>query len=411
MKKLLFLFGVLILAASAQAQSSGSTAPPPPVCSASNAGTVYTQTSTTPNTVYTCSYYNLQYQWIVNPSYGGLVYYPTVPTTCSGALPMFVAGYPATTVYVCVQGKPTAVAGSATLQVATTPITGGTNGYCLTDDNGVLGSAVCGGASFPTGTTNQLLYYQSSGQTVSPLTLGSALDIASGTLNAAPTGVTPGQYTIGGQVMNVNSSGQITALGNPFTATFTCTQCGTYENGYSITSASGTISYANPSTPTSASVGDGTSTDTLASPFTSWTLGYTYTTNTTFTLTAVGDGQTVTHTASITFLPRVFGGVGTAGATGATASGSSAALSGATGTLASNGLSSQSTWGPYTANNQKVYVLSLGASCSFTSGGFAFPMLSPTTVAFTNQYGSVVSMYLYESANLLSSSVTLQGAC
>lgn len=102
---------VALMSSAAFAQTSGTTPPPPPVCSSSNAGQIYTNTSTSPATVYTCSYYNLSYQWIVNPSYGGLVYYPTLPTTCSGALPMFVAGYPQTQVYVCQNGTPTVVEG------------------------------------------------------------------------------------------------------------------------------------------------------------------------------------------------------------------------------------------------------------------------------------------------------------
>jgi hypothetical protein len=227
-----------------------------------------------------------------------------------------------------------------------------------------------------------------------------------------PTGVTPGTYTIGGLALTVASSGQITALGNPFSASFGCTQCGNYETGYpSITSASGTISYSNPSVPTSASVSDGTNTDTLSTPFTSWTLSHTYTTNTTFTLTAVGNSQTVTPMQSITFTPRTFGGVGTAGATGATSSSTNAVLVGATGTLASAGLGQQSVWGPYSPSNQYIYILSLGSACSFTSGGFAFLMNSPISFTFTNQYGSPVSMYLYRSVNSQNATTTLNGTC
>lgn len=96
----------------ALAQSSGTTVPPPPYCTSSNAGTIYTNTSTSPATVYTCSYYNLAWNWTVNPSYGGLVYYPTVPTTCSGALPAFLAGWPSTEMYVCVHGVPSEIGGA-----------------------------------------------------------------------------------------------------------------------------------------------------------------------------------------------------------------------------------------------------------------------------------------------------------
>ena len=94
------------------AQSSGPTPPPPPTCSQMIAGQLYTETGTNPYTVYTCSYYNLAWQWVVNPSYGGLVYYPTVPSTCSGALPVFLAGWPNTQEYVCVNGVPEAIGGA-----------------------------------------------------------------------------------------------------------------------------------------------------------------------------------------------------------------------------------------------------------------------------------------------------------
>jgi hypothetical protein len=101
-----------VFPATVYAQSSGTTPPPPPVCSSSNAGAIYTNTGTSPATVYTCSYYNLAWNWVVNPSYGGIVYYPTLPATCSGALPAFESGWPDTTMYVCVNGVPTPYAGA-----------------------------------------------------------------------------------------------------------------------------------------------------------------------------------------------------------------------------------------------------------------------------------------------------------
>ena len=95
-----------IFAPAVHSQSSGPTVPPPPYCTSANAGAIYTDTGTSPATVYTCSYYNLTWQWVVNPSYGGLVSYPTVPSTCSGALPVFLAGWPDTQMYICVNGVP-----------------------------------------------------------------------------------------------------------------------------------------------------------------------------------------------------------------------------------------------------------------------------------------------------------------
>ena len=114
MKSLVRILGLTVLfflSASAYAQSSGPSAPPPPVCSASTPGAIYTQTGTTPPTVYTCSYYNLAWQWVANPSYGGLVYYPTLPSTCAGSLPAFLAGWPNTAMYVCVSGTPSKIGG------------------------------------------------------------------------------------------------------------------------------------------------------------------------------------------------------------------------------------------------------------------------------------------------------------
>ena len=108
---LLTLVGGLIFPASVYAQSSGPTPPPPPVCSQSNAGALYTNTGTNPSTVYTCSYYNLVWQWVVNPSYGGLVYYPTLPSTCNSSLPVFLSGWPNTAMYVCVGGVPDSIGG------------------------------------------------------------------------------------------------------------------------------------------------------------------------------------------------------------------------------------------------------------------------------------------------------------
>ena len=219
----------------------------------------------------------------------------------------------------------------------------------------------------------------------------------------ANSGVTPGTYNFGSQVLTIGADGRVTAAGTPFTATFGCTPCGNYETGYAgITSASGTIEYANPALPTSASVTDGTNVVALVSPFTSWTESHAYTSNTTFTLTAVGNGQTVTQQAGIGFYPRTFSGAGTAGATGATAAGTNAALAGASGTLASAGLGNQATYA-CTAAGQKCYVLMLGGGHTFTSGGFSFPMNAPTAVTFVNQYGASVGMFVYESTNLLGS--------
>ena len=221
------------------------------------------------------------------------------------------------------------------------------------------------------------------------------------------SGATAGTYI--GTAFTFDSKGVLIAAGPPFSASFGCTQCGTYEIGYSgITAASGAISYANPSVPTSASVSDGTNIDTLSTPFTSWVLSYTYTTNTTFTLTTLGNGQTVTRTGSLNFVPRSYGGTGTGGATGATASGTSAALVGASGTLTNIGLGTSCAGQSFTATTsgtQYVYYLSPcnvsnpGGGSFTIPGPTVFPMNAPTSFTFTGQYGGTWTGYLYQSVN------------
>ncbi|HEY1646289.1 MAG TPA: hypothetical protein VGF75_08100 [Candidatus Saccharimonadales bacterium] len=185
----------------------------------------------------------------------------------------------------------------------------------------------------------------------------------------------------------------------------------TVEIGAAIVNPAFTASYS--SLPDSADI---TNTDgidsplTLTTPFTSGTVTGTFTKSsagsTVFTLHATKSGNTKTATQTISSLPRNFGGVGTAGATGATASGTTAVLAGATGTLASAGLFSSPvgvTFGTYTPSGQKVYVLTTGGSHAFKDAitGFAFAFNTPTSVSFTNQNGDVVAMDLYESTNTL----------
>ena len=148
----LIFLSCMIFPAAVYAQTSGNTPPPPPVCGSTNAGALYTNTGTSPATVYTCSYYNLAWQWVVNPSYGGLVYYPTVPSTCSGALPVFLAGWPNTQEYVCVNGAPSSIGGGTSSGVSqilagtnvTISPTGGTGAVTI-NATGTGGSSVWGG--------------------------------------------------------------------------------------------------------------------------------------------------------------------------------------------------------------------------------------------------------------------------
>jgi hypothetical protein len=190
----------------------------------------------------------------------------------------------------------------------------------------------------------------------------------------------------------------------------------TVEIGATVTNPAFTASYS--STPASAQITNTASIDSpivLTTPFTAGTVTGAFTetieTNVTFTLTAVG-ATTQTATQTIAFEPRMFGGVGTSGATGATASGSTAALVGATGTLANEGLSDNpvgSVYGPFSPSGQKVYLFLTGGSHTFKDNGtgFAFPFNAPTAVSFVNQNGSTVPMYLYESTNTLTGSYSI----
>jgi hypothetical protein len=207
-------------------------------------------------------------------------------------------------------------------------------------------------------------------------------------------------------------SGCLSSVGNPFAMGLSCSQSGQRETGDATTNPFNcTLSYSN-GTPASATLGDGTHTDTLTTPFTSGSLAFAYSTNTTFTAHSTAtNAQTASATSSVTFVSRTFGGVGTAGATGATASGTSAILVGATGTLASGGLGNQASYGPYSPSNQSIYILNLSGTCTFTSGGFNFPMNTPTSITFVNQFGASVPMFLYQSTNLLSASFTLVPTC
>jgi hypothetical protein len=228
--------------------------------------------------------------------------------------------------------------------------------------------------------------------------------------NAGCTGIS-GNYPLSGQIATVEG-GCITAIGTPFSMGLSCPQAGQYEVGHVTTNPfTCTMTYAN-GTPASGFLSDGTNSVTLTTPFTSGSLAFTYSVNTTFTAHAVATNlQTASATAGYSLAVREFGGIGTAGATGATASGNDAVLVGATGTLATVGLGQHSTWGPYLPNNQKIYVLGTGSACTFTSGGFNFPMNTPIPITFINQNGSSVPMFEYESANLLSAQFTLNGTC
>jgi hypothetical protein len=220
----------------------------------------------------------------------------------------------------------------------------------------------------------------------------------------------------GGVTANVSFSGQVgaftggclAAVGNPFGMSISCSAAGTFETGEASTNPNTcTMSYSN-GTPASGTLGDGTNTVTLTTPFTSGVLPYVYTTNTTFTAHATAtNSETASAATSRTFLNRTFGGVGDPGATSATASGTNAVLDSGLGTLVSAGLGTVNTYGPYTPANQYIYVITTGTSCTFSSGGFAFPMNAPIAFSFTNQYGAVITEQIYQSVNSLAATFTL----
>lgn len=188
------------------------------------------------------------------------------------------------------------------------------------------------------------------------------------------------------------------------------------ECGVTVTNPAFTASYS--STPTSAQIANTDGVDSplvLISPFTSGTVVGSFTHSTvnfsvTFTLTAI-KGITKTANQFITYEARSFGGVGAAGATSSvTASGNNAILSTAD-TLSDEGLHSSDvgqSYGLFSPSGQKIYLLLQGGSHTFKDqNGFTFPMNSPTAVSFTNQHGAVISMFLYESTNLLSTPFTI----
>lgn len=186
------------------------------------------------------------------------------------------------------------------------------------------------------------------------------------------------------------------------------------EIGATVTNPSFSASYSG--TPASATITNTDGIDSphaLSTPFTSGTVTGAFTkttsTSTTFTLTAV-QSTTKTATTAINWLPRTFGGVGAAGATNAvTASGTTAVLSNSA-VLASAGLNNAATYGPFSPSSQKIYILMIGGSHTFKDAatGFAFPFNSPTSVSFVNANGATVAMFLYESANTLSGTYSIQ---
>lgn len=244
----------------------------------------------------------------------------------------------------------------------------------------------------------------------------------------SPSGATVGSYniTLGGGASGVPSVNGITnAVTVACAAPLLCTTSGTtitisQATAFTINSFTGCAGalelgahQVNPAfsatystTPGSAAI---TNTDSissptnLTSPYTSGTVSGTFTHNsiatTTFTLTAVGS-STQTASCNDTWNPRIFGGVGTPGATSSvTASGTTAVLS-TSDVLSSLQLGAETVgqvFGPFTPNNQDIYLLLTGGSHTFVDNatGFTIPFNSPIAVTFVNANGTSVSMFLY----------------
>ena len=195
----------------------------------------------------------------------------------------------------------------------------------------------------------------------------------------------------------------------------------TVEVGATVVNPTFTASYSHE--PNSASITNTDGTDsplTLSAPYTSGTVVGSFSHNAVatvaFTLTAIYT-STKTAVSNILFLARSFSGLGTASATGASASGNNAALVGATGTLTGSspdgGLFSSivgQSFGPFNPTAQKIYLLTPHTSSPHSfkdQNGFIFAFNSPSTFTFTNQNGANISYDLYESTVLLSTTFTI----
>lgn len=184
------------------------------------------------------------------------------------------------------------------------------------------------------------------------------------------------------------------------------------ELGFSVVNPAFAASYTG--TPTSANITNTDSVDSphnLTTPFTAATLAGTFVhttvATTTFTLHATDGTTSPTATQTITWAERIFGGIGTAGATSSvTASGTTAVLS-TSDALPSLQLGPETvgqTFGPFTpgGGGSNIYLLLTGGSHTFVDGsGFAFPFNAPIAVTFVNVNGVSLSMFLYQSVNTL----------
>jgi hypothetical protein len=197
------------------------------------------------------------------------------------------------------------------------------------------------------------------------------------------------------------------SLAAPFAIT-SFSGCSNVELGTSVVNPSFTAGYT--TMPASANI---TNTEgigsplTLTSPFTAGTVTGTFvhasTATTTFTLSAT-QGTTQTTSCLEQWLPAIFAGIGSGGATNSvTASGTTAILS--TGdSLARFQLGTESvgqSFGNINPGGEYVYLLLINPGHTFTDAntGFPFAFDAPQTVHFVNVNGTTVTMYLYRSTN------------
>jgi hypothetical protein len=165
-----------------------------------------------------------------------------------------------------------------------------------------LGSTCTISSSFPSGTTNQLLYYASSGTTLTPLTLGSNLSITSGTLNAANPTFT--QIGSGTNLVAAMLVGTGASLGPTGTGTVTANAItGTISAGTNVTiSGSGTTG----SPYVINSIGGGGGSGTVTS-FSAGNLSPLFTTSVATATTTPALSFTLSNAANSTFLGNFSG--------------------------------------------------------------------------------------------------------
>jgi len=205
-----------------------------------------------------------------------------------------------------------------------------------------------------------------------------------------------------GSGLSCSQSGQTINLSIPTVLTITSfTGCsGSLELGQTVSSPTCSIAYSG--TPTGATITNTDSVDSplvLSNPYTSGTIAgsFSHSSVATTAITVTAQPGSVTAGQNFTWNPRIFDGTGASGgATGATASGTTAVLVGDTGTLASAQLGAETVGTTFVFNltGNYFYMLLVGAGHTFTVNGFP-ASLSSTPVSFVNQYGVTVSMHLY----------------